>query len=75
MKIARMLYVLSALVVASPTMAAEKSTRDGGSDKVAATASNHDACPGKSDRDGKARCSCTSRHESARPAPVFTDAG
>lgn len=68
MKTIRMLLVLTAAALASPALAGE-------SDKAGAAKATTHSCPAKADRDGKLRCACAAEHETARPAPIFTDAG
>lgn len=70
MKVSRMLYVLAAIVVAAPAVAADVSHRDASNEKIAATSpeptvSDH-SCEVWADRDGKLHCRCT-------PAQVKTD--
>lgn len=63
MKVTRTLYVLAAIVVSVPALAADASYREASSEKIAAassepTVSDH-SCEVWTDRDGKLHCRCT----------------
>lgn len=69
----RMLFVLTAVALASPALAGEHGKADTGKADTG-KATTH-SCPAMTDAQGKVRCACASGHEVVIPQPIFTDAG